>query len=90
MCISGNMLQAMKHSEAKRFLETKGAKGKKRAALPTSIVFAKQFVSELLSANTESKSGLDHRKPHILFCNTNIRGIGGYGDGEYLKELDLK
>lgn len=89
-CISDNILEAMKHSEAKRFLKTKGARKKKRAGLATSIVFAKQFVSELLSANMESKSGPDHRKPHILFSNTSVRGIGGYGDGEHLKESDLK
>lgn len=39
--------------------------------LAASTVFAKQFVPVLPSTNLESKIGLDHWKPHMLFCSNN-------------------
>lgn len=85
--VDGHALKAIKHTEAKRLLKGRGARGMKTVGLAASTVFAKQSV---LSTSLQSNIWLDHWKPHMLFCNNNYRGPGGSGDREIVEAIGLQ
>lgn len=71
--VGGTTLETAKHTEAKELPKSKGARGKKRAGLAASTVFAKQFMQCCCPPAVSQRQGQILETSHALLQQLRLR-----------------